>query len=208
MRVILLSIALALIFASFVAFLWGGAVPGHGRTQRSMVTGQVRGDLPDQPWAGTVVTLGTEYAILGPDGAFSFAMMPGRYNLNVCCSRRFQGINTEVVVVENRDIALNLEANPLTEIQGRLVIQGGIQVPYGYLLSARLDGTNVVDRVTTAVDGTFAFHLLEGNWEIHMDNLPEEYKIVSMTLGEEKVRDRRFTLAKGAGSLALQIALQ
>jgi hypothetical protein len=41
-----------------------------------------------------------------------------------------------------------------------------------------------------------------------MDNLPAEYRIVSITLGEEKVRDHRFTLAKSAASLPLQIALQ
>jgi hypothetical protein len=57
-----------------------------------------------------------------------------------------------------------------------------------------------VDRAATAVDGTFTFHLLEGHWEIDMENLPGKYKIVSMT--------RRFTLAKGSASLTLQIAVQ
>jgi hypothetical protein len=207
MRVILLGVALVLISASFVAFLLGVSPPGNVRIQRSMVTGQVRGDLPGQPWTGTVVTLGREQTILAADGAFSFAMMPGRYNLSVCCSEHFQAINREVIV-EKSDIALDLAVNPLKEIKGRLEIRGGTQIPYGYILSARLDGTNVVDRVTTATDGTFTFHLLEGDWEIQMDNLPSKYKIVSMTLGEEKVRDRRFTLARGGPSLALRIALQ
>jgi hypothetical protein len=207
MRVLLLAAALMLMFASFVTFLVGGTAPRRARVHRVLVAGQVRGDLPGQPWAGTVASLGPEYTILGPDGTFSFAVMPGRYNLSVCCSQSFQAINREVVV-EQTDIALALEPKPLMEIKGRLVIQGGTQVPYGYILSARLEGTNVVDRVATAVDGTFAFHLMAGNWEIHMENLPTQYKIVSMKLGEEKVRDRRFTLAEGAASLPLQIALQ
>ena len=207
MRVLFLVVALVLIAASLAAFLWGGPGPAGARTQRSMVMGHVRGDLPGSPWAGTVVTLGPEYVILGQDGAFSFAMMPGRYSLKVCCSERFQAIDREVVVGRS-DISLDLEPNPLTEVKGRLEIQGGTQVPYGFLISASLQGTNVVDRAATAVDGTFTFHLLPGDWEIRMDNLPAEYKIASITLGEEKVRDRRFTLAKGVTSLALQIGLQ
>jgi len=207
MRVIFLVVALLLISASVVAFLSGGSAAGEVRNQRSLVTGHVRGDLPGNPWAGTVARLGSDWVILGADGIFSFAVMPGRYSLNVCCSERFQAINREIVVEKN-DIALTLEVNPLTEIEGRLQIRGGTQIPYGFLVSAALEGTNVVDREATAVDGTFKFHLLAGNWEIHMDNLPVGYKIVSMTLGEEKLRNRRFMLAKGTASLPLQIALE
>jgi hypothetical protein len=207
MRFVLLVVALVLIAASLVAFLWGGSAAGNVPWQRYMVTGQVRGDLPGKPWAGAVATLGPEHVILGEDGIFSFAMMPGRYHLNVCCSLDFQAIDRDVTV-EKSDIALDLEATPLMEVRGQLTIQGGTQVPYGFIISAALEGTNVVDRVVTAVDGTFTFHLLAGNWEIHMDNLPAEYRIVSITLGEDKVRDRRFTLTRSADSLPLQITLQ
>jgi hypothetical protein len=205
MRVFLLIVALVLISASVVAFVWDGSVPVEG-VQRSIVSGRLRWDLADRPWSGAVVSLGTENELLTADGEFKFAMLPGRYRLKICCSVRFQGIDQEVIVGKN-DIALDLVATPLTEIAGQLTVQGGAQVPYGYLISAAMDGTNMVDRAATAVDGTFKFHLLEGNWEIRLENLPAEYKVVSMTLGEEKLRDRKFTLVKGAAPLPLQITV-
>lgn len=206
MRVFLLVVALILISASVVAFVWDGSVPVEV-VQRSIVSGRIGWDLPDHPWAGTVVSLGTENAIIAPDGEFKFSMLPGRYRLKVCCSTRFQGIDQEVLV-EKTDIALNLVATPLTEIAGQLTVQGNAQVPYGFLISAAKAGTNMVARTATEADGTFKLHLLEGDWEIRMENLPAEYKVVSMTLGEDKLRDRKFMLPRGAAPLPLQITIQ
>lgn len=206
MRVFLLVVALVLISASVVAFVWDGSVPVEG-VQRSIVSGRLSWDLSDRPWGGAVVSLGTESEVLAPDGEFRFSMLPGRYRLKICCSVRFQGIDQEVIVEKN-DIALKLVAIPLTEIAGRLTVQGDAQVPYGFLVTASMPGTNMVARVATETDGTFKFHLLEGNWELRMENLPAEYRIASMTLGEEKLREGKFTLAKGAASLPLQITVQ
>lgn len=172
-----------------------------------MVIGHVRGDMPGTPWAGAVAMLGAERVTLGEDGAFRFAVMPGRYHLKICCSEYFQSIDREVLVEKN-DVVLDLTANPLIEINGRLEVQRSTPVPSGFLVTAALEGTNVVDRATTAADGTFTFHLLAGHWEIRVENLPAGYRISSITFGEEKVRDRRITLAKDAASLALQIAVQ
>jgi hypothetical protein len=206
MKVIFLVVALLLIGASVAAFLFSGGPAVEG-PHRFFVSGQLRGEVADKPWAGTFAQLGTDNVILGEDGAFKFAVLPGRYRLFVCCSPRFQGINKEVVV-EKADVSLDLEVTPLTEIKGQLAIQGGTQVPYGYLISAALAGSNIVDHAETDVDGSFKFHLMQGDWEIRMDNMPPQFKIVSIKLGEEKVADRKFTLAKGAPSLPLQIALQ
>jgi hypothetical protein len=151
--------------------------------------------------------LGSERMILGKDGAFRFAVMPGRYHLKICCSNYFQSIDREVLVEKN-DVGLDLTVKPLIEIKGRLEIQRSAQVPSGFLVTAALEGTNVVDRATTEADGTFTFHLLAGNWEIRVENLPAEYRIASITQGENKVRGRRFTVAEGATSLPLQITVQ
>ena len=172
-----------------------------------MVTGHVRGDLPGHPWAGTAAMLGPDRVILGEDGAFSFAVKPGRYHLKVCCSPYFQAIDRDVVV-EKSDIVLDLQPNALMEIKGRLEIQGRTKVPYGLNVLAALEGTNVVDRAVTAEGGTFALHLSTGTWEIRMDSLPAKYRIASIRLGDKEVRDRKLTLAKGAASLPLRIALQ
>jgi hypothetical protein len=206
MRVFLLVVALVLISASVVAFVWDGSVPVQA-VQRSIVSGRLTWDLSDRPWGGAVVSIGTENAVLAPDGEFRFAMLPGRYRLKICCSVRFQGIDQEVIVEKN-DIALEIMAVPLTEIAGRLTVRGDAQVPYGFLVTASMAGTNMVARASTEADGSFKFHLLEGNWEVRMENLPAEYKIASMTLGEEKLREGKFTLAKGASALPLQITVQ
>jgi hypothetical protein len=93
MRVTFLVVALLLMSASLLAFLLGS--PGAAadvKAQRSMVRGHVRGDIPGTPWAGAVAMLGTERVILGEDGAFRFAVMPGRYHLDTTC--RFAARNT------------------------------------------------------------------------------------------------------------------
>jgi len=208
MRVLLVTVALALITASLVAFLWGGAGDAQTRVQRSIVSGRVTGEMSDHPWIGSVVELGPERAILSEDGRFSFAVMPGPYSLKVCCSMRFAAISKDLVVGAD-DIKLDLPVEPLTQIQGHVVIQKSTQVPYGFLVTASRTGTNVVDRAATAIDGTFAFHLMEGLWKASLENLPEGYTLVSMTLGDEKISDGTFQLSKGApDSLALQITLK
>ena len=207
MRVAFLVVALVLISASVVAFLWIGAPPAAEPVHRSYVSGRVHGKTAGSPWAGTTATLGPEVAILAADGEFKFSMLPGHYRLTICCSVGFQAVEKEVVV-EKSDVTVDVEVNPLREIKGSLAIQGGVQVPYGFLISASRAGSNVVAHAETAVDGSFTLHLMEGDWEIHMDNLPPEYKVVSMTLGADKVLNNKFTLAEGAESLPLQIALK
>jgi hypothetical protein len=208
MKVTFLVVALILIAAAVLAFVWIPSTTGGIRSQRVLVSGRVTGDLPDHPWAGTVIRLGSEQSILTDDGSFRFAVLPGTYILTVCCSGRFQGIREEITVAD-RDLDLSLIAHPLKEIPGRLVIRGGEQLAYGFIVSATLDGSNIVERAVTALDGTFALHVMEGDWQVAVENLPEGYTLQSMTFGDQKLRERRLTVASlTEPSLPLQITLQ
>jgi hypothetical protein len=209
MRVVFLVVALLLIAASVIAFVWirppVAAGPG---LERVWVSGRVTGSFPDHPWAGTVVYLGSEHAVLTQDGRFSFAALPGTHILTVCCSARFQHIYKEVTVTDRR-LEIELVAQPLKEIPGRLVIRGGEELASGFIISARHLESNVVDRAVTSLDGTFALHVMEGDWQVAVENLPDGYALRSITLGEHKLRERTLTIGRiDDPSLPLQITLQ
>lgn len=211
MKVAFLILALALILASVVAFVWIGpsAVPLKPRSERVLVSGRVvGGDLPDHPWAGTVIHLGSERAVLTRDGRFGFSALPGTHILTVCCSARFQRIYREVTVTD-RDIELELIARPLKEIPGRLVLRGGKQLSERLMISAKLTGSNIVDRTFTEMDGTFALHLMEGDWKVDVENLPDGVTVRSVMFGERPLRERTLSISSmNDPSLPLQITLQ
>jgi hypothetical protein len=87
-----------------------------------------------------VVKLGTEQALVPPNGRFNFAVPPGRYPIGVCCSSEFQAIH-DVVEVVDRDVVLTLVARPLIEITGKISVTGDVPALQGFAISAVLQGT-------------------------------------------------------------------
>jgi hypothetical protein len=209
MRVTFLVVALILIAASVLAFVWVGPTTSPGvLSHRVLVSGRVTGDFADHPWAGTVIRLGSEESILTEDGRFRFAVLPGTHILTVCCSARFQGIHEEITVAD-RDLDVPLLARPLKEIPGRLVIRGGEQLAFGFIVTAKLADSNVVERAVTALDGTFTLHVMEGDWQLAVENIPDGYTLKSMMVGDQKLREQTLTVASVTqSSLPLQITLQ
>ena len=211
MKLALLVVAVALISASILVFIGLGpsTAPPRPRSERVLVSGRVVGDdLPDRPWASTIIYFGSEQAVLTQDGRFRFSALPGTHILTVCCSPRFQRIYREITVAD-RDIELELVARPLKEIPGRLVVQGKPQPAERLEVSAKLVGSNMVDRTISAPDGTFALHLMEGDWQVDVENLPEGYMVHSMTLGGRGLPNRVLTVeGMDDPSLTLQITLR
>jgi hypothetical protein len=210
MKLALLVVAVALICASILVFIGvGPSTAPRPRSERVLVSGRVAGDdLPDRPWAGTVIYFGSERAVLTQDGTFRFSALPGTHILTVCCSPRFQRIYREITVAD-RDIKLELVALPLKEIPGRLVVRGKPQLAERLEVSAKLVGSNMVDRTVSAPDGTFALHLTEGDWQVDVENLPEGYSVHSVSFGGRLLPDGALTIAgKGDSSLTLQITLR
>jgi hypothetical protein len=211
MKLALLVVAVALISASILVFIGIGpsTAPPRPQSERVLVSGRVVGDdLPDRPWTGTIIYFGSERAVLTRDGRFRFSALPGTHILTVCCSPRFQRIYREITVAD-RDIELELVARPLKEIPGRLIVRGQPQLAERVEVSAKLVGSNMVDRTVTAADGTFAFHLMEGDWQVNVENLPEGYTVHSMTLGGRQLPDGVLKIAGMIdSSLTLQITLR
>ena len=210
MRRTLLILALVLMSVSATSPLWVGwarrdLVRPYARV---LVTGRVSGEFPDAPWVGTIVTLGNETKSIGADGTFSFAALRGTHILRVCCSTRFQSIYQEVSVTDS-DVHLELEARPLLEISGLVLTPRDKPFKRALKVSAWLIGTNRVDRTVVYSDGTFSFYLIEGDWRVDLDNLPEGYTLDSMTLDGREVRDRTFTISSTKrASLPLRITLK
>lgn len=212
MKSALLTVALLLMAAALLSPIWVQPtmkMPAPSpRLQRTLVSGRIKGDFKDRPWAGTVLYFGSESMTLKEDGAFDFSVFPGIHILKVCCSNRFQQIYREIHV-EDRDLYFELEASPLLKIPGRLETPQGKPLRYSVNLSASLIDTNVVDRTVVASDGSFAFHLSEGEWRIGVDNPNKEYTVASMTFDGVELRDRKLTISDVKGpSLPLRITLK
>jgi len=155
-----------------------------------------------------ILYLGTEALALKEDGRFSFTVTPGTHILKVCCSQRFRQIYREIEV-EDRDLYFELEARPLLKIAGQLSTPNEKPVNYALNVSAWLIGTNTVDRTVVQSDGSFAFHLTEGDWRIELDNLRAGYTLHSITLDGVEVRDQQFTISNVYGpALPLRITLK
>lgn len=183
-------------------------LPFFHRFGRLYVTGRVSGDFPDHPWAGTTVYFGNEKAKLKESGAFSFSAMPGSHVLKVCCSERFRWIYREVQVVD-RDVDLNLTAEPLVAVPGRLLVTVDGAKLSGFKVSAWMVGTNIIETAITLSDGSFALHLTEGTWEVDVDNPPKGMDVTTVSVGEENSDDRRFTLTSlDSPALPLRIELR
>jgi len=210
MKAFLLTVALLLMAAALSTPLW---VPRTSSTtttwsQRITVSGRIKGDFPDYPWTGMLLFFGPERVTLRPDGKFSFSVMPGTYILRMCCSERFRQIYREIEV-DDRDLDFELEAEPLLKIEGRLSTPEKKPLKYVLNLSASLVGTNMVDRTFVASDGSFAFHLTEGDWRIELENLREDLTVHSMTFNGVELSDQKLTISDVHGpALPLRITLK
>lgn len=210
MKAALLGVALLLMFTAIVSSLLveKPRLPFPHPFARLYVSGRVTGDFPDHPWAGSTVYFGNDKRKLGEDGTFSFPSAPGKHVLKVCCSERFRWIYREVTVVD-RDVEVNLTAEPLVAVPGKVVMLGKGTKLSGYRVTAWLVGTNIVEAAITLSDGSFALHLIEGTWEVDVDKLPEGLGLESVIVGENKADDRRFKLSSlDSRALPLRIELR
>ena len=210
MRLFLLTVALMLMAAALTSPFWvrRSAPVLDAGVKRSVVTGRIKGDFADSPWAGTVVFFGSEKATLTKDGTFRFAVFPGTHILRVCCSHRFERIYKEIEV-EDRDLYFELEARALRQISGRVVVPGQKPLKYTLQVSAWLIGTNSVERTIVSSNGAFVFRLSAGDWRVDLDNLKAAHSLQSIQLDGRTVHDRTFTISDVHGpSLPLQITLK
>ena len=210
MKAFLLTVALLLMAAALSTPLWVPRTSSTSATwsRKAVVAGRIKGDFPDAPWTGMLLFLGPERVALRSDGKFSFSVMPGTHVLKMCCSDRFQQIYREIEV-EDRDLYFELEARPLVKVEGKLSTPDEKPLKYVLNLSASLVGTNTVDRTFVSSDGSFAFHLTEGNWRIELDNLRDDLAIHSMTLDGVELYDQELTISSVNGTaLPLRITLK
>jgi len=210
MRVFLLTVALMLMTAALTSPFWvrRSAPRLEPGVKRTVVTGRIKGDFADHPWAGTVVYFGTESATLTEDGTFRFVMLPGIHVLKVCCSHRFGPIYKEIHV-EDRDLYFEVEAQALRQVSGRIVVPPRKPLKYTLQISAWLVGTNSVERAVVGSNGAFVLRLSEGDWRFDLDNLKEPHKLQSIQLSGLPVHNRTFTITDVHGpSLPLQITLK
>ena len=210
MKVALLVLALALMVTAIVttSFVDSPSLPFTHQYARFWVKGKVRGDFPDKPWAGTVAYLGGEKATLTEAGTFQFSRSPGTYILKICCSDRFRWIYREVLILD-RDVHLDLVAQPIVDVPGRLIVFDESMRRSQLKISAWLVGTNVIEKAVTLADGSFTLHLVEGKWQVDVDNAPKGHDVEWVSYGGEKVSSRTFTIEdKKSPSLPLQIALR
>jgi hypothetical protein len=210
MKVALLVLALALMLTAIVttSFVDGPSLPFTHQYARFWLGGRVTGDFPDKPWAGTIAYLGGEKMTLTEEGTFKFSRSPGTYILKICCSDRFRNIYREVLITD-RDVHLELTAQPVVDVPGRLIVLDESVKRSSLRISAWLVGTNVIENAVTLADGSFTLHLVEGNWQVDVDNAPKGHDVEWVTYGDEKVASRTFTIAdEKSPALPLQIALR
>lgn len=198
--------ALLLMTTSLAAPLWVRSPRHSPAGQSRVVSGRLTGDFSDAPWLGSIVTFGNERVVLAADGSFGFRKFPGTYALSVCCSPRYRRIYREITV-RDKDQYLEIPAEPLLEVSGRLVDPPKFE--RAVRISARMIGTSTADWTVVASDGTFVFHLMEGDWQVDFANLPPGFAVRSMTLDGKELRERTFTISSARGpSLPLRIKLQ
>ena len=210
MKVALLVLALALMATAIVTstLMNSPSLPFTHKYARFFVDGRVSGDFPDHPWDGTFAYLGAEKIGIGKDGTFQFSRSPGTYILKVCCSERFRWIYKEVTIID-QDVHLELRAEPLIAVPGQVILHHEDLPRAGLKISAWLMGTNILETAVTLSDGSFTLHLIEGKWQVDVENAPKGHGVEWTTFGGEKLSDRTFHLVgKTPTALPLQIAVR
>jgi len=210
MKVALVVIALALMATAIITSTLVNApsLPFTHRSARFYITGKISGDFPDQPWAGTTAYLGGEKIALSREGTFQFSRSPGTYILKICCSDKFRYIYEEVTIVD-RNVDLNLVAEPFVYVPGQLIVLDESLSPAKLKISAQLMDTNVTETSVTLADGSFSLRLIAGKWQVDVENAPKGSVVEWATFDGQKLTDRTFIIVgKTPPSLPLQIALR
>jgi len=147
--------------------------------------------------------MGTRISISGPSafvretksdsaGRFQFVDVPaGTYSVEVCCDLGGPRLTQKIVVSEGGPQIIELVADRLVEILGRVTVLGDTTQPdkwYG----APVEATSVAGkRRTTAVsvgpDGRFLLPLPRGEYRIDF-NTPDAYEVRSITFGGNDLR--------------------
>jgi hypothetical protein len=210
MKVALVVLALALMGTAIVTstLMNSPSLPFTHKYARFFVEGRVSGDFPDHPWVGTFAYLGAEKIALNKSGTFQFSRSPGTYILKICCSEKFRWIYREVTIID-RDVHLELRAEPLVTVPGSVIFYDDELRRDGLKISAWLLGTNILETAVTLSDGSFTLHLIEGKWQVNVENTPKGHKVEWTSFGGEKLNDGTFHLVgKATPSLPIQIALR
>jgi hypothetical protein len=205
MKRALLILSLVLMTASLTApfwFRWTTGIP------RKRIEGRVTGDFADQPWVGAAVYVADKRSSLKADGKFAFDVPPGVYVVRVCCSQRFDPIRWEVQV-KDENVYVDLHAEPLVDVPGRLVIPEGNQGQSLASVAARRIFTRVVKRTVVSAGGTFSLRLSRGDWKVSVENVSPELTPKSILFGGKEVRDETITISnRQESALPLEITLQ
>jgi hypothetical protein len=204
MKRALLILSLVLMTASLTAPFWFRWTRGP----RQRIEGRLTGDFADQPWVGAVVYVGDERSSLKADGKFAFDVPAGVYLVRVCCSPRFDEIRSKVQV-KDQNVYVDLHAEPLVDIDGRLVIPEGNQSQSLASVAARRIFTSVVKRAVVSAGGTFSLRLSQGGWKVSVENVSPELTLKSILFGGKEIKDETITVSnRQESALPLEITLQ
>lgn len=179
----------------------GVAVPVVDCNAGSRVSGRVvnAGSLPPQ----SVSLAGSRFgcapsAFVKTDGTFELAGVPaGEYTLRLQpAPPNWPGMP---VVVENRDVGLEVSLPPAIVVRGRVLVEDGSvppRLPRGVPLTVQARGGRGED-VTQAVgeDGRFALQLSGGAYRFTIPRIPDGYFLMSSLYGLEDLRLASFEAA-------------
>jgi hypothetical protein len=204
MKQALLILSLVLMTATLTSPIW---VRWTTIIPRTRIAGRVTGNFAEPPWIGAVVYFGREQSSLNADGKFAFDVRPGVYVLRVCCSQSFDPIRRELEV-KDKDLYVELHAEPLLEILGRLIIPEGKQLPSLPSVSARRIYTRVIKTAAFSPDGTFSLFLSRGDWKVNVEDLGPGLTLKSITFGEKEAQEGTITITDQQEPALLEITLQ
>lgn len=154
----------------------------NGPSPAVSVSGRVTGIVPGQflrislrePTGGDIsAALETSVA---PDGAFTFPkVLPGRYIVYLRLRTQTQ------VLVGNKDVTGLIVAHPQDIlVSGHVITEGAQTVPPGIIVEGNGKAAMAQNRNT----GTFILSLENGENSISVRNIPEAYRLKSITYGD------------------------
>ena len=149
-------------------------------------------DTVGQPFMGARISISGPSAFLRETqsdsaGRFQFAEVPaGTYSLEVCCNSGAAPLTQKIVVREGEPQIIELVAERLVEIWGRVTVLGDTTEPdkwYGARVEAnRVAGKRLTIGVSVRPDGKFVLRLPHGEYRIDL-NTPDAYEVKSITFG-------------------------
>jgi hypothetical protein len=154
-------------------------------------------DTVGQPFMGARISISGPSAFVRETksdsaGRFQFVDVPvGTYSVEVCCDLAGPRLTQKIVVSEGGPQLIELVAERLVEILGRVTVLGDATQPdkwYG----ARVEATSVAGKrrtigVSVGPDGRFLLPLPRGEYRIDL-NTPDAYEVRSITFGGDDLR--------------------